>query len=209
MKIIGLTGSIGAGKTTVCEIFKQIHLPVFEADHIVHQLFTQEKSLINNILKFFPQAVNNDQINRKVLGELVINDQQKLLKLEKIVHPFVKQELDKFLKNHQLNNSKTVMIEAPLLYEVGWHRFCDLVIVVSCFNHLQRKRVLSRENMTFEKFLKLKKRQLPDFIKRKKADLIINTNYNVKRVINFCKKLKMKDFNFNARNSFRYRNHRF
>ena len=192
MKIIGLTGSIAMGKTTVANIFKKMGYPVFESDEVVHNLFNQEKSLINNVIKEFPEALKDNKINRKVLGELVFNNLEKTLRLEKIVHPFVKVELKKFLKNNRLKSYKNVVLDIPLLYETGWDRFCDKIIVVSCSYRLQKKRVLLRKNMTLQKFLSIKKRQLPDFIKRKKADIVINTNYNVKKTWFFLKKLKIK-----------------
>ena len=209
MIIIGLTGSIGMGKTTVCTILKQMELPVFESDKIVHTLFNEEKLLINKILKEFPEAFDEKKINRKVLGELVLCDNKKIKKLEKIVHPFVKRELKKFLKNNKLSGTKAVIVEVPLLYEIGWDKFCDKVMVVSCFLYLQKKRVLLRKNMTIDKFLNFKKRQMPDFIKRKKADIVINTNYGINKLENVLKKLRIKGFMYNERNSFRYRNNRF
>ncbi|MGD9637604.1 MAG: dephospho-CoA kinase [Alphaproteobacteria bacterium] len=192
MIIIGLTGSIAMGKTTVCNILKQMGLPVFESDFVVHKLFNEEKSLINNIKNEFPEAVFNNKINRKVLGEIVFNNKQKRIKLEKLVHPLVKIEMDKFLNNNKLESF--VILDIPLLYEAGWDKFCDKIMVVSCFSFMQYHRVMLRKNMTFEKFLGIKQRQLPNFIKKRKADIVINTNCGIKKVEYFLKKLKLKGF---------------
>lgn len=182
MQIIGLTGSIGMGKSTASYMLKQFGLPVFDADAAVHDLFLNNKNAIQKIVKTFPEYKNCDgSINVKKLAKDSFFDGKAVKKLENILHPFVFYNMLDFIDYHKSNRSIRIVIDVPLLFETGWDAFCDYVILVHCGEEMQKNRVMLREGMTIEKFSAIKQRQMSESKKLKKADYIVSTTVSLRR----------------------------
>ena len=173
MIILGLTGSIGMGKSTTADMFRAEQIPVHDADQTVHQLYTNEAVI--PLKKLFPTAVVNGIVDRQELGRIVLVDPIKMQQLEEVVHPMVREKEMLFLKNARDDNAFLVVLDIPLLYETGGENRVDAVAVVTASFDEQRKRVLAREGMTEEKFKSILKKQLPNGEKRKRADFVIDT----------------------------------
>ncbi|MCZ2327932.1 dephospho-CoA kinase [Bartonella sp. F02] len=174
MKIIGLTGSIGMGKSTVADFFKQAGIPVFSADETVHQLY-KNKTILSLIEKTFPGVVEKGQVNRLKLSKILINNCEKLEILERIIHPLVQKKEKKFIQTARQQGKPLVVLEIPLLFETKGENRVDNVVVVSAPLGIQKKRVMIRPNMTEEKFAIINARQMSDEKKRNRADFIIDT----------------------------------
>ncbi len=170
---LGLTGSIGMGKSTTAQIFADKDVPVYDADAIVHQLYQSEA--VPLIAEAFPEAVIDGQVDRKILSASVLGKPDELKKLENIVHPLVHAKEQQFLRDAEAKGAKLVVLDIPLLFETGGTHRVDKILVVSAPYEMQRERVLSRENMTEEKFQSILARQMPDAEKRAKADFIVDT----------------------------------
>jgi dephospho-CoA kinase len=173
--ILGLTGSIGMGKSTTANLFKKHGVPVYDADQTVHDLYTGR--LVPLIEAAFPGSTKEGVVDRAKLSTYVVGHPDKLKALEAIVHPAVQEEQDRFIQKHR--DSPLVVLDIPLLFENGKDRFCDAVAVVSTDAATQRKRVMMREGMTEEKLDSLLSRQMPDSEKRKKAQFIIDTSLDI------------------------------
>ena len=173
--ILGLTGSIGMGKSTTANLFKKHGVPVYDADQTVHDLYTGR--LVPLIEAAFPGSTKEGAVDRAKLSTYVVGHPDKLKALEAIVHPAVQEEQDRFIQKHR--DSPLVVLDIPLLFENGKDRFCDAVAVVSTDAATQRKRVMMREGMTEEKLDSLLSRQMPDSEKRKKAQFIIDTSLDI------------------------------
>lgn len=174
LTLIGLTGSIGMGKTTIAGMFAKHGVPTLDSDHVVHQLYRHEA--VTQISKNFPQSIENGQVNRQKLSELVIGKPQAFATLESIIHPLVRQKQDEFInKQHGLGNDM-VLLDIPLLFETKAQDRFDVIITVTCDADIQRARVLARPNMSVEKFEKILKKQIPDAQKRAKSDHIVDTS---------------------------------
>lgn len=193
MKLIGLTGSIGMGKTTTARFFRDYGIPVFDADAEVHALQSSGGQAIPLIEKAFPGMVVEGDLDRKALGDLVFSNNQKRMKLEKIIHPLVAKKRSEFLNRHR--DACFCLFDMPLLFETGADQKVDKVIVVTAPLDVQYRRVTGRSNMTEKKFLAINSRQVPDRIKRKKADFIIDTSTGLdavkQQVAEIIKELKM------------------
>ena len=174
MKIIGLTGSIGMGKTTTAEMFKKHGVPTIDADQIVHKLYENEAVAL--IEEAFPGTTDGKTVDRKKLSTFVIGQPDSFKKLEAIIHPLVRQKQDEFIKSHREQGADMVLLDIPLLFETGAQSRVDIVVVVTCDPEIQKKRVLARENMNIDKFNAILKKQLPDAEKRKLADHIVDTS---------------------------------
>lgn len=174
MIIIGLTGSIGMGKTTTAKMFTDENIPVQDADNVVHKLYSGKAAPL--IEATFPGTTQQGVVDRKELGKIVVGNSAAMKKLETLVHPLVKQERDSFIKTAKDNNEKIVILDIPLLFETGMETQCDKVVVVTTTPQDQKQRVLSRDGMSEEKFNNILKLQMPDSEKRKKADYIIDTS---------------------------------
>ena len=174
MKIIGLTGSIGMGKTTTAAMFKKHGVPTIDADQIVHQLYENEAVAL--IEEAFPGTTDGKTVDRKKLSTFVIGQPDSFKKLEAIIHPLVRQKQDEFIKSHREQGADMVLLDIPLLFETGAQSRVDIVVVVTCDPEIQKKRVLARENMNIDKFNAILKKQLPDAEKRKLADHIVDTS---------------------------------
>ena len=171
--VLGLTGSIGMGKTVATEIFRHSGIPVFAADEVVHRLLspTGEAALI--VRKSFPQAVRNETIDRKDLGNKVFQKPEYLQQLEGILHPLVQKQKARFVSKAQRRRQAFVVLDIPLLFETGGETHCDYVAVVTAPPFVQRSRVMSRDGMTEIKYVRILEKQIPDVIKRRRADFII------------------------------------
>lgn len=174
MKVIGLTGSIGMGKTTTAQMFEKHGVPTIDADQIVHQLY--ENDAVALIEHAFPGTTVGQRVDRQKLSALVIDKPDNFKKLEAIIHPLVRQKQDEFIKLHRDQGADLVLLDIPLLFETGAQSRVDLVVVVTCDADIQRKRVLARKNMSINKFNAILKKQLPDAEKRKLADHIVDTS---------------------------------
>lgn len=161
------------GKTTTAKLFAEAGIPVYDADAVVHELYQSEA--VPLIAKAFPEAVIDGRIDRKILSGLVLNQPQRLQQLEAIVHPLVHEKEKQFLQQAEADGAAVVVLDIPLLFETGGTKRVDKILVVSAPYEIQRQRVLSRENMTEEKFQSILARQLPDAEKRAKADFIVDT----------------------------------
>lgn len=171
--IIGLTGSIGMGKSTVAAMFEDAGVPIFDADAEVRAMQGPDGELLPAIEAAFPGSTGPEGVNRDALGKLVFGDKEKLKKLEAIVHPAVGLKRAKFLKDNQ--NEPLILFDIPLLFEGGGHALVDTIVVVSAPAEVQRERVLARPRMTPEKFGHIVGLQTPDAEKRERADYVINT----------------------------------
>jgi len=171
---LGLTGSIGMGKSTTADFFNKEGIQIYSADAQIHQLYSQEPAL-SLIEAAFPGAVKSGLVDRRILSQFIEKNPHALKKLEAIVHPLLREREQAFLQQAERDRQKLVVLDIPLLYETGAEARVDYVVVVSAPLALQRQRVLLREGMSEEKFTLILARQLPDEEKRRRADFIINT----------------------------------
>jgi dephospho-CoA kinase len=174
MIVLGLTGSIGMGKSTVAKMFADDGVPVFDADAAVHRLQGPEGMLVGKIEAHFPGTTGSAGVNRGALAERVLGEPEALHRLEALIHPAVAREREAFLSEHSAR--PLVVLDIPLLFEAGGADRVDKIVVVSAPPEVQRERVLSREGMTAEKFEKILARQLQDAEKRSRADFVIDTS---------------------------------
>lgn len=171
--VLGLTGSIGMGKSTVAQMFRDQGVPVFDADAVVHELQGPEGELVAQIEAHFPGTTGPAGVNRTALAERVLGEREALQNLEGLIHPAVARRRDQFLADHK--GSPVVLLDIPLLFEKGGARLVDKVVVVSAPPDVQRQRVLRRPGMTAEKFARILALQIPDADKRARADFVIPT----------------------------------
>lgn len=175
MVIVGLTGSIGMGKSTAAKILRQMGVPVYDADAAVHALQAPGGAALPPIEAAFPGVVKNGVLDRQALGARVFGNKEALRRLEAIVHPLVGQRQRAFLKRAARRGARLVVLDIPLLFEGRGERRTDAVMVVSAPSFLQRRRVLARPGMNEEKFAGILRQQVPDTLKRAKADVVIPT----------------------------------
>ncbi len=171
--VIGLTGSIGMGKSTVAQMFIDEGVPVFDADAEVHRLQGRGGALVASIESRFPGTTGPNGVNRADLGQAVLGNPQELAALEALVHPAVARAQREFLKRHRTR--RVVVLDIPLLFEKGGARKVGAVAVVSAPLWVQRRRVLARPGMTPDKFKTIRRLQVPDRVKRARADFVIDT----------------------------------
>ena len=175
MFILGLTGSVGMGKTTAARAFRQFGVAVYDADASVHQLIGPKGKAVALIKKVFPEAVKNNHVNRSVLGSIVYNDQSSLTCLETILHPLVQDMQLQFLRRCAISRNNLVVLDVPLLFENKINKICDAVVVVTAPEYIQKTRVLNRPGMSTKRFNQIRKNQFSDLQKRRRADFIIQT----------------------------------
>jgi len=173
--VVGLTGSIGMGKSNAAQVLRKLGVPVHDADAAVHRLMAPGGRAVRKVGELFPQAVSGNRIDRKVLGDLVFGDTPALRRLEGVLHPLVRQSSRAFVAAAARRRLPVVVLDIPLLYESRGERSVDLVIVVSAPRQIQRQRVLARPGMTEEKFRAILARQVPDVEKRRRADYVVLT----------------------------------
>lgn len=177
MIIVGLTGSIGMGKSTTAGLFAAQGVPVNDADQVVHDLYRGDA--VEPIREAFPSAVANGVVDRQRLSENLAKNPANFKTLEAIVHPLVRLREEAFLRRERATGASVVILDIPLLFETNANRRVDKVIVVSCAPDIQRQRVLSRPGMTPEKFELILSRQTPDAEKRAQADYVIDTGHGI------------------------------
>lgn len=173
MIVLGLTGSIGMGKSVTARFFAEEGVPVHDADAAVHRLYAGEA--VPLIEAAFPGTTVNGVVDRGKLAAQVIGDPAKLTQLESIVHPLVREAERKFLAEAAARQAPVALLDIPLLYETGAEARVDAVVVTSAPAELQRARVLARPGMTEEKFAALLAKQMPDAEKRRRADFVVDT----------------------------------
>jgi dephospho-CoA kinase len=175
MIVLGLTGSIAMGKSTVAAMFRRLGVPVYDADRAVHRLLGKGGAAVTPVATAFPGVVVDGAIDRRRLGERVFGNADALRELERILHPLVLRERQRFLRAARLQERRLVVLDIPLLFETGGERACDAVAVVSAPASLQQARLLQRPGMSPERIAGVMRRQMPDKEKRRRADFIILT----------------------------------
>ncbi|QPC86076.1 dephospho-CoA kinase [Mesorhizobium sp. NBSH29] len=174
MIVVGLTGSIGMGKSTTADMFREAGIPVHDSDAAVHRLYAGSAAPL--IEAAFPGTTVDNVVDRTKLAASVLGKPQALKTLEKIVHPLVRADADAFLAEQRAFSAPLAVLDIPLLFETGGQDRVDVVVVVTAPEEVQQRRVLAREGMTEDKFLKIRARQLADAEKRKLADYVIDTS---------------------------------
>lgn len=173
MIVLGLTGSIGMGKSTTVKMFVEEGAPVHDSDQTVHRLYSGVAAPL--IEAAFPGTVNDGVVDRTILAGKVLGDAAAIKRLEAIIHPLVRAEADAFLTRNRNAGTPVVVLDIPLLFETGGRERVDKVVVVTAPADVQRERVLARPGMTVEKFEAILARQVPDADKRRMADFVIDT----------------------------------
>nr|WP_303649625.1 dephospho-CoA kinase [Asticcacaulis machinosus] len=171
---MGLTGSIGMGKSTVAKMFADLGVPVWDADEVVHRLYATSQSLKDKLCAAFGVILTDNSIDRARLSEILKADPSKFAVLDAIVHPLVREDRAAFMETHR--DEALVIADIPLLYETGSEKNLDYVLVVSAPPEVQKARVLARPGMTEAKFNDILSRQISDAEKRKRADFLILTD---------------------------------
>jgi len=179
MIVVGLTGSIAMGKSETARMFRRLGYPVFDADAVVHQLYSRGGRAVEPLSKAFPAALDNGAIDRQHLAAQVVGDAEAMKKLEAIVHPLVRKRQTVFLRKARQAGHQLVVLDIPLLFESGRKGEVDKVVVVSAPAALQRARALERPGMTDQKFEAIMSRQVPDAEKRRLADFVIDTSHSL------------------------------
>jgi dephospho-CoA kinase len=177
MFIIGLTGSVGMGKSTTARLFAEQGVPVHDADAVVHRLY--EGEAVAAIEAAFPGATTGGKVDRSRLAVLVLDDPSALKRLEVIVHPLVQAAEQELLARAQARGEKVAVLDIPLLFETGGDQRVDAVVVVSAPTEMQQARVLARPGMTWEKLEAILRKQMPDEEKRRRADFVVDTSRGI------------------------------
>ncbi len=180
MLILGLTGSIGMGKSTTAKLFAEAGVPVYDADAAVHKIYEGEAAPA--IEAAFPGTTVDGKVDRNRLSARVVHDPAAMRQLEQIVHPMLGASRQKFLDEAERSGAPVAVVDVPLLFETGGEKRVDAVVVVTTSPELQRERILTRDNMTGEKLDAIVARQLPDAEKRKRADFVVDTSHGLEPV---------------------------
>ena len=179
MYLIGLTGSIGMGKSASANLFQEAGVPVYDADAAVHALYEKGGAAVTPIGELVPEAIIDGAVDRAILGQHVLKDAAKLKALEAIVHPLAGQSQFDFLAQAKADKAACVVLDIPLLFETGGQDFVDCVVVVSAPFEVQKQRVLAREGMSEERFHDILAKQVPDKDKRAQADFIVDSAISI------------------------------
>jgi len=177
MRILGLTGSIGMGKSTTAKLFTEAGVPVYDADAAVHKIYEGEAAPA--VEAAFPGTTVGGKVDRAKLSARVVHDQAAIKQLEQIVHPMLGASRKKFLDEAEASGAPVVVMDIPLLFETGGEKRVDAVVVVSTDAATQRERILARGTMTNEALDGILARQLPDAEKRKRADFVVDTSHGL------------------------------
>jgi dephospho-CoA kinase len=177
MIILGLTGSIGMGKSTTAKLFAEAGVPVYDADAAVHSLYEGEAA--PSIEAAFPGTTADGKVDRNRLSARVVHDPAAIRQLEQIVHPMLGASRQKFLHDAEQSGAPVAVMDVPLLFETGGEKRVDAVVVVTTSPEIQRQRILARDNMTGDKLDAILARQLPDAEKRKRADFVVDTSHGL------------------------------
>lgn len=179
MFVLGLTGSIGMGKSTTARLFAEEGVPVHDADAAVHALY--EGEAVAPVEAAFPGTTREGRVDRALLAQAVVGKPDAMKRLEAIVHPLVAQARDRFLAEARATGAPVVVLDIPLLFETGGDALVDGVVVVSAAPEIQRQRVLERPGMSVEKFEALLAKQTPDAEKRRRADYIVDSGHGIEQ----------------------------
>jgi len=177
MIILGLTGSIGMGKSTTARLFAEAGVPVYDADATVHKIY--EGEAVPAIEAAFPGTTVSGKVDRARLSGKVLGDPASMRRLEEIVHPMLRAHHQGFLDNAERSGAPVAVVDVPLLFETGGEKRVDAVVVVTTSPEIQRQRILARDNMTAEKLDVILARQMPDAEKRKRADFVVDTSHGL------------------------------
>ncbi len=177
MIILGLTGSIGMGKSTTAKLFAEASVPVYDADATVHRLYEGEAAPA--IEAAFPGTTVDGKVDRTRLSARVVHDPAAMKQLEQIVHPMLGASRQRFLAEAERSGASVAVVDVPLLFETGGEKRVDAVVVVTTSPEIQREQILARDNMTSEKLDAILARQLPDAEKRKRADFVVDTSHGL------------------------------
>lgn len=177
MKLLGLTGSIGMGKSATANMFAEAGIPVYDADASVHALYVKGGAAVEVVRAAFPEAIVDDAIDRAKLRDIVLPDPDALNRLNAIVHPLVGQSQINFREAAKTSGARLAVLDIPLLFETGGDTRVDYVAVVSAPSKMQRERVLARDGMTEAAFEVILGKQVPDAEKRARADFVISTAF--------------------------------
>jgi dephospho-CoA kinase len=175
MIVLGLTGSIGMGKSTAAKMFRAMGVPVHDADATVHDLMAHDRQVRDEISVRFPGTVSGESVDRQALGAAVFGDPSARRDLEAILHPRLRRVAERFLTKHRLLRAPLVVLDIPLLYETGGDTRVDAVVVVSAPAFLQRRRVMARPGMDEKRFAGILTSQMPDREKRRRAEFVVET----------------------------------
>ncbi|MER8427623.1 dephospho-CoA kinase [Mesorhizobium sp. M1403] len=173
MIVLGLTGSIGMGKSTTAKMFAEAGVPVHDSDEAVHRLYAGKAAPMVEVV--FPGTTRSGAVDRTKLAERVLGDAAALKRLEAIIHPLVRADADAFLAQNRAAGAPLAVLDIPLLFETGGRDRVDKVVVVTAPAEIQRARVLARPGMSEEKFASVLARQVPDAEKRRRADFVVDT----------------------------------
>ena len=177
MIILGLTGSIGMGKSTTAKLFSEAGVPVYDADATVHMIYEGEAAPA--VEAAFPGTTADGKVDRTKLSAQVVHDAAAMKRLEQIVHPMLRAYHQKFLDDAERSGAPVAVMDVPLLFETGCEKRVDAVVVVTTTPEVQRQRILARDNMTSEKLDAILARQLPDAEKRQRADFVVDTSHGL------------------------------
>jgi dephospho-CoA kinase len=183
MFVLGLTGSVAMGKSTAAKVFRSLGVPVFDADAVVHRLLEPGGAAVEAVGEAFPDCRSDGAIDRQRLGRLAFRDAAALARLEAILHPLVRDAERRFLARAAATRRPLVVLDIPLLFETGDERRVDAVAVASAPAFLQCQRVLRRAGMTPDRLAAVRRRQLPDADKRRRADFVIATGLDRRRAV--------------------------
>jgi dephospho-CoA kinase len=204
MLIIGLTGSIGMGKTETAKMFGRHGIPVCDSDATVHMLYEKGGLAVEPIRALFPAAVVEGRVDRDLLGRAVLDKPDAMKRLEAVVHPLVGVAQRAFLENAAASGAKMAVIDVPLLFETGGEKRVDVVVVVSAPSEIQRQRVLARPGMSPEKFELILSKQVSDAEKRRRADFVVDSSKGLehaeRQVVAIIEALKHRPGNIWAAN---------
>lgn len=179
MKVIGLTGSIAMGKTTTSNIFRKLGYEVFDADRVVHQFYQKGGQAALEIGQLLPEVIVDGAVDRNRLAAKVSKDKLLLAKIEKIVHPLVRQKEKDFIARQKRQGAQIAILDIPLLFETNRQNELDFVVVVTTSSDIQKQRAMARPGMTREKLDMILKRQMPDNEKRKRAKFVVDTSVSI------------------------------
>ena len=177
MIVLGLTGSIGMGKSTTAKLFAEAGAPVYDADATVHLVY--EGEAVATIEAAFPGSTADGRVDRTKLSAQVVHDPAAIRRLEQIVHPMLRAYHQKFLDDAERSGAPVAVVDVPLLFETGGENRVDAVVVVTTTPEIQHQRILARDNMTGEKLDAILARQLPDAEKRRRADFVVDTSHGL------------------------------
>jgi dephospho-CoA kinase len=177
MRVLGLTGSIGMGKSTTAKLFAEAGVPVYDADATVHKVY--EGEAVGPIEAAFPGTTANGKVDRAKLSAKVVHDPAAMKRLEAIVHPMLRAYHQKFLDDAETSGAAVAVVDVPLLFETGGDKRVDAVVVVTTSPEVQRERILARGTMSQEALDAILARQMPDAEKRKRADFLVDTSHGL------------------------------